>query len=253
MPVDRIRRDAAADALASLLRGEMRRDALVAALQQLRQPDEPEGKPKPERDAYLDAVLNLWSPDERYISEDMWGIWCRHVAFLKTDLERASSHEREDESWQIPLARWHTLGLLIALGVAYLTRWWIFVAADLLSFLLYMASAQKRGSLANEERSRRLEYYPFTDKDEWLAHKHLVDEYNLPACHAGAFDDPPSVKTWPPFIASLVRWALYSFVAVFVAAMVLYMYAFSIIMWPLWLVMMSLCRREASCQQQVTS
>src|SRR5262245_27611932 len=102
MPVDRVRRDAAANALASLLRGEMGRAALGAELRRLAQSDEPEEKSGPDKDTYLEKMLALWFLDEtgyRPISEEMWVPLCRHLAFLKTDLEerRWHDHVHEDE------------------------------------------------------------------------------------------------------------------------------------------------------------
>jgi hypothetical protein len=256
MPVDRVRRDAAADTLASFLRGEMGRVALGAELRRLAQSDESEEKSRPDKDTYLEEMLASWFLDEkgyRPISEEMWVALCRHVAFLKTDLEERRwhdhVHEDEDRPRQILLARWHTLGLLVAFSVAYLTSWWLFAAATLISFLLYQAAMWKHDSLADEERRRhlkqRLEFYPFADRDEWLAHKHQLDLYCLPAYDPTAFDEPPQVRKWPSFLAIPARIACY----LFLAAMFAYMYLCSVLMWPLWLVMMSLCRRETSHYQ----
>src|SRR5262245_46197926 len=87
--VGRGRRDAVADALASFLRGETRRAELGAVLQRSAQPDERDGQPKSDGDAYLDEMLALWTHEARYgpASEEMWEGWCHHLAFLKSDLE----------------------------------------------------------------------------------------------------------------------------------------------------------------------
>lgn len=182
---------------------------------------------------------------------------CRHLAFLKTDLEERRwhdlSHEDEDRPREILLARWHTLGLLVAFGVAYLTNWWLFAAATLVSVLLYQVSMWKHDSLMGEERMkelrRRMEYRPFADQADWSAHRHVVDEYHLPAYDAGAFGEPAAVKKWPALVAIPALWTCY----LFIAAMLSSMYLFSVIVWPVWLVMMSLCRRNTSQRQQVTS
>src|ERR1022692_4830041 len=90
MPVDRARRDAAADALASFLRGEMDRASLEAVFKRLAQTGNDEGKSSSERDAYLEELLASWFfLGERYrpVTEEMWLAVCRHLAFLKTDLE----------------------------------------------------------------------------------------------------------------------------------------------------------------------
>jgi hypothetical protein len=243
MPVDRVRRDAAADALASFLRGEMGRAALGAELQRLAQSDKSEEKSRLDKDTYLEEMLALWFLDETgygSMSEEMWVALCRDLAFLKTDLEQRRWHDHEDEDRprQILLARWHTLGLLVAFGVAYMTSWWIFAAATPISFLLYQAAMWKH----ERHLQQRLEFYPFADRDEWLAHKHLLDLYCLPAYDPTAFDEPPQVRKWPSFLAIPARIACYLFLAVMFACM----YLWSVLFWPLWLVMMSLCRRETN-------
>jgi hypothetical protein len=260
MPVDRVRRDAAAGILASFLRGEIDRDTLGAELRRLAQADESEEKSRSGKDTYLEELLPLWLHvvlTHRPISEEMWVALCRHLAFLKTDYEerrwRDCVHEDEDRPRQILLARWHALGLLVAFGLAYLTSWWIAVAATLISFLLYQAAMWKHDSLVNEERRRQLkqrwEFYPFADQNEWLAHRHIVDQYHLPAYDMDAFDIPPQTRKWPSILAAPVRWTCY----LLVAAMFLYMYLFSVALWPVWLVMMSLCRRDIDRQEQVKS
>lgn len=260
MPVDRARRDAAAEALASFLQGEADRDALEAVFKRLAQAGTAQGGEGSGGDNYLEELLASWFYfGDRYkpVTEETWMAMCRHLAFLKTDLEERRwhdhGHEDEDRPRQILLARWHTLGLLVAFGVAYLISWWLFAAATVISFVLYQVSLRKHDLLKNEERrkelKRRLEYHPFSDQADWLAHKHIVDEYHLPAYEAGAFGEPPSVRKWPAILAVPARWACYFFVA----AMFAYMYLFSVALWPVWLMMMSLCSRNTSQPQQTTS
>jgi hypothetical protein len=251
MSVDRARRDAVADSLASFLRGEIRRDELEAVLRRFVRPDEAEGQPQVDRDAYLDELLALSCLEGKYrptsLSEEAWEGTCRHLAFLKSDLEERQWHDPggDDEDWprMILLARWHTLGLLVASGVAYLTSWWVFAASTLVSFLLYQAAMRKFDAAADEERRRRQkqrwESHPFADREEWLAHKHLLDAYRLPAYDPATFHEPPDARKCHSYLAVPARVALY----VFVAAMFAYMFIVSVFIWPLWLVMMSLCRR----------
>jgi hypothetical protein len=251
MSVDRARRDAVADALASFLRGETRRDELVAVLRRFVRPDEAGGQPQADRDAYLDELLALSCLEGKYrptsLSEEAWEGTCRHLAFLKSDLEERRWHDPggddEDRPRMILLARWHTLGLLVASGVAYLTSWWVFAASTLVSFLLYQAAMRKLDAAADEERRRRQkqrwEFHPFADREEWLAHKHLLDAYHLPAYDPATFHEPPDARKCPSYLAVPARVALY----VFVAAMFACMFIGSVFIWPLWLVMMSLCRR----------
>lgn len=255
MPVDRVRRDAVADALASFLRHEMTRDTLAAVLQRIAPRKEAEGEGRSEKDAYLDGLLELWSLDMDYgtITEERWTHLCRHLAFLKTDLERRQGHDFSGEDdlgpREILLARWHTLVLLLAFGVAYFTSWWIFAAATVVSFLLFQVRMWRRDSQINAETKRQLEreleYHPFADHHEWLAHKYIVDKYNLPAYDASAFEDPAPVNPWPWFMPVPIRWAFY----LVIAAMFLWMYLFTIFMWPLFLILIVIPRREARRQK----
>jgi hypothetical protein len=262
MPVDRARRDAATDALTSFLRGEADRDALEAVFERLAQAGTAQGGEGSGGDNYLEELLASWFYfGDRYrpVTEETWMAMCRHLAFLKTDLEErrwhdhGHGHEDEDRPRQILLARWHTLGLLVAFDVAYLTAWWLFVAATVISNVVYQVSLRKHDLLKAEERrkelKRRLEYHPFADQAEWLAHKHIVDEYHLPAYKNGAFGEPPSVRKWPARSAVPARWARYCFVAAMFACICLV----SVALWPVWLVMMSLCSRNTSQPQQTTS
>jgi len=189
MPVDRVRRDAAADALASFLRRETGRGELADALHLLLSAQNSEEKSKSVHDAYLEEdFIECWLQWERHepITEQKWLALCRTLASLKTDFEEKPlpRHGGEDGPGQILLARWHTLGLLISLGLSYLISWWVFAAATVLSFLLYQASLYKHDFMADKQREReikrRMEHYPFEDEAEWLAYKQYLDAFVLP-------------------------------------------------------------------------
>jgi hypothetical protein len=255
MPVDRARRNAAADALESFLRGQIGRDAFGEMLERLLPAANARENAETVHDSYLDNLIGDRFLFEWYgpICEETWLGLCRHLAFLNTDLEEKPfgphHHEDEDRPRQILLARWHTLGLLVALGVSYLVSWWLFASATLLSFLLYQVSMWKHDSLVAEEGrtelQQRFEYYPFADESEWLAHKHHLDQYLLPAYDATAFRDPRQARKWLGYLLAPVRAGCF----LIIVAMFVYVYAFSVVLWPLWLVMMSLCRREPERQQ----
>jgi hypothetical protein len=258
MPVDRVRRDAAADALASFLRRETGRGELADALHLLLSAQNSEEKSKSVHDAYLEEdFIECWLQWERHepITEQKWLALCRTLASLKTDFEEKPlpRHGGEDGPGQILLARWHTLGLLISLGLSYLISWWVFAAATVLSFLLYQASLYKHDFMADKQREReikrRMEHYPFEDEAEWLAYKQYLDAFVLPDYDETAFADPTQPRKWPSYLAAPVRVGGY----LIIGANVLYMYAFCVVFWPLWLVMMSLCRRELARQKQVNS
>lgn len=261
MPVDRVKRDIAAHALVSFLRGEADRAALLAVFKRLAQASELEGEENLGKDTYLEELLAVeLTVGERHrpVTEELWFAMCRHLAFLKSDLDERPwpnrDHEyQEEEDYAILLARRHTLGLLVAFGVAYLTSWWLLAAATVVSLPLYLASSWKHDLLKNEERRKemkpRLQYRPFADQADWLAHKHILDEFHLPAYDANAFGEPPPIKKWPAIVIVSIRWTWY----LINAAMISFMYLFSIVFWPVWLVMMSLRSRGTGRQQQVTS
>jgi len=251
MPVDRARRDAAAAALASFLRGKADRDALRAEFDRLSRA----GTDRDTWDNYLEAFLRCWLHFGAilHVTETIWLEMSRHLAFLKTDLEDTRSpiqlHEEENHLGKILLARWHTLGLLVAFGVAFLTNWWLFAGATLVSFILYQRS-EKIIDLPIEEKKkkeieRRQEYHPFHDQEEWMAHKHLVDEYYLPAYEAGAFAQPLSVK--PPrskWVAELVN--------TFAVAFFGLMWLASTLTWPIFLILISLSSPKENQQKKAT-
>jgi hypothetical protein len=251
MSADRARRDAAAGALASFLRGQTDRIALAEAFQSLPQPADPEGQPAADRDRYLDdLMILLWSvPGAEYeaTSEEEWTALCRHLAFLTSNLEGRSwddqLREDEDRPYQIWLARWHAAGLLVAAGVSYMVNWWLFVVANVASYALYFVALSRHEAPEEEQnrvqRAQRLEFYPFADRDEWLAHQQLLDGYHLPGYDPAVFTAAPRVWTWPALLI-LPVWVGYS---LFVVLAFVCMFAFSTAFWPLYLVLMSLCSR----------
>lgn len=240
MPVDRTRRDTAAEVVTSFLRREIGYNLMQAALGGLTPPREA-GK----QDASLDEILDhvIYGPCFYANPETQWAGFCRRLAFLKTDLEiRQVSgdfivNDNEDRPREILLARWHALGLLVAFGAAYLISWWVFAAATLLSYLLYQYQTPASWRLnLSDEQNNQAEWYPFADEEEWLEHKHILDEYHLPPYQVGVYDFPGPAKEWPRVIATPVMWACMLAFAPF--------FLISAVIWPLFVVLMSLGRRE---------
>jgi len=252
MPVDRTRRDEAADALASYLRADIDRAAIDDALRNLAESTTPENNAESQEDAYLAEMLSNWLDLEMHmpISEQTWEELCREIAFLKSDLEKRefNKHRREDKDRprEILLARFHLLGLIAVFGVAYLVSWWILAAGLLLSFVLYQVAMSNHWKQDEAEwlngLKDELKFYPFANQDEWKAHKYLLDQYRLPPYDPAHFNEPPRQRKWPRFLVIPARTAIY----LFVGAVVAYMYLFSIVLWPVWLILMSLCRRESN-------
>jgi hypothetical protein len=247
MPVDRARRDDVAGALASFLRGETGRDEFRAAL---RGSVRPHGRRErgPDKDTCLETLADLWfcgKGGHGPIPEECWRDLCRYLAFLKSDLEErpwqgSIPSADEDRPRQILLARWHALALLAAAGVAYLTSRWVFFAATPVSFALYMAATPERKPPVDGEQERRRQeswdFFPFADRAEWLAHQHLLDSFRLPAYDPARFDGPRRGRKWPPFLKASARVARGGCIAAAFA----YVCAGSVLIWPVWVVLMSL-------------
>lgn len=236
MPADRARRDAAADALTSFLRCEIDRDALGDRLRQM-------AKPSVE-DRFLESLefrLCLEGKFRLVISEEVWERLWRDLAFLRTDLEERPPpvlcFDKDDRPGEIRLARWHIAGLMIAAAVAYFTSWWVLVAANVISYLQYQYSMRSNEPQVDEEYEARLAFLPFANKDEWLKHKHLVDELHLPVYDPLRFDEP-APKEWP-VLSAIVGWTC----LLLILPLLLYALLFSIAFWPVWLVAMSLSRK----------
>ena len=250
MPVDRAKRDAMAEALASYLRGEMSHDDIEDALWLVLGGDQATEDDKADRDEYLDPRLWQWHVfRERCMTHENWMFECRKLAFLKTDYQRdrcpAPAYVDESAPEDILLARWHMLGLLVIGGVAYFTSWWFFAAATLISmFFFYRARAKYTGPIEEKharEQKQRTKYYPFMDEQDWLAHEHLLTPFELPAYDATIFKESSQRKepaSWKTALTDAVIWTVLLFVHLMTAPL-----------WPLCIVMAALSRRKVSEQQ----
>jgi hypothetical protein len=238
MPVDRAGRDALADALSSFLRGESSGVAFAAEVRRLALATKSEPSNGSTKDDFLEELLagyttcgfNTWP-----ISEKEWNGLKRQLAFLKSDLEMRSWREQSDEFELRRFARWHTFGLLVTFGLAYLTSWFVIVAFSVISFLRFQVVMQRSHSNDEEQRSRWQAFYPFADENEWLAHQHLLDPYDFPPYDPSRFHVQRSKLFSILFAMSRIG----SFVCI--VAMFTVLAIGSILIWPLWLVMMSVC------------
>lgn len=242
MPANRESRDAAADALASFMRGELDGDALQMRFEAILSSCQGEAT----GDDYLDSLLSRWEPPPwKYwaATEEEWNGLRRQIAFLKSDLpERPICFPTpvEDRPYQILLARWHTLGLVVASGFSFHFGWWWFAVASVVSFVLYQIALSRHEGVHEEEQrteARRLvAFLPFTDEEEWLAHEGLLQNSRLPS-----FTPHPRHRTTGETIRDK---GILVVCGVVTGCMFGYMYVFSVFMWPLCLLLMSLCKRE---------
>jgi hypothetical protein len=248
MPVDRDQRDAVADSLAAFLRGEIGRkvwrtrlDPICTVLRNTTV-----------RDGYLHDFLLEWEWPwlSDPLSKEDWEQLRRHLAFLKTDLEErkfslpSSLDDDADRPRQIRLARWHVLGLAVPFGLSFVVGWWLFVVALVISFILYQVSMWRHGAAWDKafsaESSRVLAFYPFASEEEWSAHEGRLEPYRLPG-YDPQIHCQRERRTLAARIGNALRMSA-SFI-LFATIFGIMIPVASLLMWPLWLVLMSLCKR----------
>ncbi len=240
MPVDRSNRDDTADALAAYMRGETTRGEFRAKVDAILR----QVKNNPAKDERLRGHL-LWELTPGLGGRDDWQYLRRKLAFLRSDLEDSKidspspKSKGEDPTWpeQVRLARWHLLSLLPAAGLGYFVGWWFLLVASFISFIVYQR--QLRPHLAaweevrNTELRQVLAFAPFANEAEWKAHERLLEQYRLP-------DEDARL---PPQPLSYARKVLNTFLVILahgaIGLMFGFMYAWSVVFWPIFLVLMA--------------
>jgi hypothetical protein len=245
MPVDRTRRDAAAQVLADYLRGELDHRQLFARFGEL------EAAPAESKvsDKFLDVLLHegphvacRCKDHGDSISNEMWPFVLRTLAFLKSNCEEEEEPvvATEGQSRQTLEARWHAVALLLILVPSYLVSWWIGVFAVLCSFLVFQFCEHRRDKAWSNKIKERAEYDPFPSLKDWKDHEALLEPFRIPAYEVSRFH---------PARRGPLKRALHSMkrgvtTAVIFTAMGC-AFAFSIVIWPLWIILASLSRRKA--------
>ncbi len=254
MPVDRLKRDAAADALAAFMRGEMDktsvRERLISIPGSCTNRDGSREGPvdKPLRSLIDDLQLEFSSDLGPYTEKD-WERFCRILAFLKSDLEIL-----QEPSWptadpnrlvspadlrMFRQACWHLLGLLAALGFAFLVGWWLLAAAWVVSFVMFSAMMARIDSEEEEEDLREFRrisaFYPFENEDQWLSHAELLEPYRLPPYDPEIHGRAEEIvhSRWDKALTLLLSAAV-------LCPMFAIMWAGSLLIWPLWLAIAAL-------------
>jgi hypothetical protein len=252
MPGDRLHRDAAANALGAFLRGEIDKGALhkrlraiVAAVEKSKEEDK-ELLP-------LCMYLQVWDLDA--VSLQDWERLVRTLAFLQSDVEpkpRGPAPPDPDEPRLVRLARWHLLGLMIGLGIGYFVGWWLPVACWVASFLYTEVSVNWRhtnGDQAEDtSHARKATVDPFESEEAWLAHRHLVEAHRLPAYNPSIHYRPRN----PSAAENVFRPVAFWFATAMLAGFLGLMLAWSLLAWPVYLVLASLPRLGGE-RREVTS
>jgi len=249
MPVSRENREVVANALAAFLRGEMSEDAFRNRLNSIWVGLDQNAV----QDDYLSHLCGLLLTktlvDLSALSEPAWRQLVRDLAFLKSDLEptRPASPPADDPDFsaQVRMARWHVLGLAVSFGLGLVVGWWLPAVCCVVSFVSYATWEWRQDKARDKERfkqwAKELAFAPFECEEDWLAHKRLLEPSHLP-------EYDPAIH-WRPRTFSLAKkfWgAGASYLIMAGLALILaFMYAFSVLIWPLSLVLMSLCPASA--------
>lgn len=245
--MDRVRRDEVAEALAAYLRGEMGHRDLVAVCQRI----EKEMRPLSDRDSYLWMLLMKVTIEGSLgpsflmveITKIVWEELCRHLAFLKSDLERRAwvvDVERESHDKSSPrmnrFIRWNSLCVLAGCGMAFLTSWWVIPMVLVISLVLSQHPFLNWITLTREEKRRlkdRETFDPFFGQEDWLAHQHLLDSFGLPEYDSVPFEMPPNGLKPSRFLGIPVHFFMDA--AIFVVMIPLFVIS-ALTVWPLLLI-----------------
>lgn len=136
-----------------------------------------------------------WHPkaEEHFISVqlDVWEHMCRVLAFLETDMEMSSIPPAD----RMPLKHvkkiddftgfFKAIGTTIVLSVLYGLSFGINFGLFIVAWIGFGVSALIIGGKRNAERLQKRSqdinsYAPFSDKEQWEAHRHLLARFNLP-------------------------------------------------------------------------
>jgi hypothetical protein len=238
MPANRQGRAAAAEALAAFLRGELPaielRQRVLASV--------------PEDDTFEDDYLvefremfscGLYFNPES-LPEDSWHWLVRHLAYLNTDLEPTPTPPSDDDPDmpdQIRLARWHVLALAGVVVLWAVAGWWVLPVGVVGSFLAYQAWMWRTNQARDQEMinrgAERMLCDPFASMPEWYAHRHLAEAYQLP-------EYDPARNPRPARTTSRIGMSAMAVGAVTLGLLVVVVCAFSLVLWPLWLVLMAI-------------
>jgi hypothetical protein len=231
MSSNRSQRDAVAAALVGFLRGTLPPTTFRAQLAALG--DIPD-------DRYLTEFRDQFTYpgyfDPGALSAQAWAWLVRSLAYLKTEREpepcAPPSSEDPEQPVMIRLARWHVLGLGVVAALGPLVSWWLPALGVVISFLLFQMFMWRQGAIQDEVNRQKWAFDPFVSEADWLAHRHLVESEHLP-------EYDPRIHNRPARSWGLLGHLVFALGMVAFAVMLAGMYVFSVFIWPLWLVLMS--------------
>jgi hypothetical protein len=240
MPVDRVNRDALADALAAFMRGDLAFEALRSKVETIYASLNAKSvfdqgliflliSGFSESDQQFDRRLEK---DERF-EKRKWERRRRELAFLKSDVElqlkdMVRPPSQDDYSCIELRARCcHALALALAFRLSVVIGGWgwcVYWTACIVSFSVDQYLERLRIAL-NNEQSRWFAVFPFANEEQWLAHEKLLENYRLPSIEPVLESKPIPKRRWVRVLDAVWGWC-----AVVVALPVT---------WPIYLVITS--------------
>jgi hypothetical protein len=216
MSVNRITRDALADALKSFLRGEITGSALQTKLEAI--DAALIGKPIADKSLvfiFMDVSDLIIFPDygfNRPISDKQWQKLSRDLVFLKSDREISFEtipkyvSEEEYHGPEELAIRWNFLILAVVIGFSFVVGLWFYFLASILSFIFFLQWSRRHEAALDKKREeyfRLFNVFPFSSEKDWLAHQHLVEEWRLRILKPN-FPSEPAIKgTWAKILSAL--------------------------------------------------
>jgi hypothetical protein len=234
MAVDRNARDAVSDILVAFLRCEADLQATIDKVEAYCQDHNEDAT----NDTYLKELLeSLWAGLSRDgLSQRWWEAMRRELAFLQTDLQKPEwPPYPPGPPDTLPFVYWHLLALSAALALSWFAGWWLFIGvwAAAGTFGMVHFQLQDHGTAGRAEWSRLLAYHPFLNEEEWLAHEKLLDRFQLPTYEVWRQKNWIEPSRLREAASSVVFWTV-------IPAMLAFMFASSVAMWPLFVVLFSI-------------
>lgn len=132
--------------------------------------------------------------------------------------------------------------MLLILIPSYLISWWIGLVAGLCSFIIYQICMRLREKTFESAKVVREyhEVYPFDTVKDWKDHEAHLAPFRLPTYENSRFVPVP-----PGAFRRILNSAGWSLTMAAIHLMFAIAYASAIVIWPLWIIVMSLSSPRA--------
>lgn len=251
MAVDHEKRLSVMTAVLSFCRGELSREAFESGLSNcLFHPAPQGGKPLPvdqKLDHFCRSYLQGW--DFQTGSAEDWSKLLRYIAYFQTKLDigpiERFRETPQQQARERRLARIHGMCLLAAFCVAYVTHWSIALVTNILSSIVFWRTTKlEEPPEVRKQRAERRAWDPFANERQWQQYRHLVDQFELPDAAPEYFQAAHRESMLDRSLRIAFGGAYLAFSAIAFA----YMYLWSVLCWPIWLLSASFSRVGLSSQ-----